>query len=84
MHIFSGSLHLQQMIPDGKLEAGHGHDHSHGHGPPATGHRRGDGHGSPTHLYDLLDVLDLVDELHLCHPPDVLELPDQTQQKQKQ
>ena len=28
------------------------------------------------HLYDLLDVLDLVDELHLCHPPDVLELPD--------
>ena len=27
------------------------------------------------HLYDLLDVLDLVHELHLRHPPDVLELP---------
>ena len=42
------------------------------------------------HLYDLLGVLDLVHELHLCHPPDVLELPDRpdrpdhTQQKQKQ
>ena len=24
------------------------------------------------HLYDLLDVLDLVDELHLCHPHAVL------------
>ena len=24
------------------------------------------------HLYDLLDVLDLVDELHLCHPHVVL------------
>ena len=39
------------------------------------------------HLYDLLNVLDLVHELHLCHPPDVLELPDRpdhTQQKQKQ
>ena len=33
------------------------------------------------HLYALLDVLDLVHELHLCHPPDVLELhgrPDHT------
>ena len=28
------------------------------------------------HLYYLLDVLDLVLELHLCHLPDVLELPD--------
>ena len=28
------------------------------------------------HLYDLLDVLDLVDELHLCHPLVVLELAD--------
>ena len=39
------------------------------------------------HLYDLLNVLDLAHELHLCHPPDVLELPgrpDHTQQKQKQ
>ena len=27
-------------------------------------------------LYDLLDVLDLVDELHLCHPLVVLEAPD--------
>ena len=41
------------------------------------------------HPYDLLDVLDLVlvHELHLCHPPDVLELrdrPDHRQQKQKQ
>ena len=40
------------------------------------------------HLYDLLDVLDLVHELHLCHPPtNVLELPDRpdhTQQKEKQ
>ena len=32
------------------------------------------------HLYDLLDVLDLVDELHLCHPHVVLEPPDHTQQ----
>ena len=31
------------------------------------------------HLYDLLDVLDLVDELHLCHPHVVLEPPDHTQ-----
>ena len=31
-------------------------------------------------LYDLLDVLDLVDELHLCHPHVVLEPPDHTQQ----
>ena len=30
------------------------------------------------HLYDLLDVLDLVHELHLCHPPDLLELPDRS------
>ena len=39
------------------------------------------------HLYDLLDVLDLVAELRLCHPPDELELPhrpDHTQQTQKQ
>ena len=42
------------------------------------------------HLYDLLDVLDLGRELHVCHPHDVLELPDRpdrpdhTQQKQKQ
>ena len=28
------------------------------------------------HLYDLLDVLDLVDELHLCHPLVVLEPAD--------
>ena len=38
------------------------------------------------HLYDLLEVLELVHELHLCHPPDVLELPDRpdhTQQKEK-
>ena len=28
------------------------------------------------HLYDLLDVPDLVHEFHLCHPPDVLELLD--------
>ena len=27
------------------------------------------------HLYDLIDVLDLVDELHLCHPLVVLEPP---------
>ena len=27
-------------------------------------------------LYDLLDVLDLVHELHFCHPPDVLERAD--------
>ena len=27
-------------------------------------------------LYDLLDVLGLVHELHLCHPPDVLERAD--------
>ena len=26
-------------------------------------------------LYDLCDVLDLVDEFHLCHPPVVLEAP---------
>ena len=32
------------------------------------------------HLYDLLDVLDLVDEHHLCHPHVVLEPPDHTQQ----
>ena len=25
------------------------------------------------HIYDLLDVLDLVDELHLCHPFVALE-----------
>ena len=25
------------------------------------------------HLYDLLDVLDLVHELHLCHPPSLQE-----------
>ena len=42
------------------------------------------------HLYDLLDVLVPVDELHLRHPHDVLELPDrpdhteQTQKQQKQ
>ena len=39
-----------------------------------------------THLYDQLDVLNLVHELHLCDPPDVLELPDRPdhrQQKQK-
>ena len=52
------------------------------------GQRRGIGHTTScqgarwrikvvrVHLYDLLDVLDLLDELHLCHPPDVLELPD--------
>ena len=28
------------------------------------------------HLYVLLDVLDLAHELHLCHPPDVLERVD--------
>ena len=28
------------------------------------------------HPYDLLNILDLLDGLHLCHPPDVLELPD--------
>ena len=28
------------------------------------------------HLYDLLDVQDLVDEIHLCHPLVVLEAPD--------
>ena len=28
------------------------------------------------HLYDLLDALDLVDELHLCHPLVVLEPAD--------
>ena len=28
------------------------------------------------HLYDLLDVLDLIDELHLCHPLVVLEPAD--------
>ena len=28
------------------------------------------------HLYDLLDVLDVVDELHLCHPLVVLEPAD--------
>ena len=27
-------------------------------------------------LYDLLDGLDLVHELHFCHPPDVLERAD--------
>ena len=27
-------------------------------------------------FYDLLDVLDLVHELHFCHPPDVLERAD--------
>ena len=39
------------------------------------------------HVYVLLDVLDLVHELPLCYPPDVLELldrPDHRQQKQKQ
>ena len=35
------------------------------------------------HLYDLLDVLDLVHELHLCHPPDVLELPDRPDHRQQ-
>ena len=38
-------------------------------------------------FYHLLDLLDLVHELHLFDPPDVLELhgrPDHTQQKQKQ
>ena len=37
------------------------------------------------HLYGLLDVLDLLDELRLCHPPDVMELParpDHITQKQ--
>ena len=28
------------------------------------------------HLYDLLDVLDLVHELHLCHPIVILEPAD--------
>ena len=30
----------------------------------------------PTHLYDLLDALDLADELHLCDPLLALEPPD--------
>ena len=34
-------------------------------------------------LYDLLDVLDLVHELHACHPPDVLELPDRLDHTQQ-
>ena len=39
------------------------------------------------HLYDVLDALDLARELHWCHLPDVLELPDRpshTHQIQKQ
>ena len=42
---------------------GHGHGHGHTHGPP-------------THLYELLEELGLVDELHLCHPFVELEPPD--------
>ena len=34
-------------------------------------------------LYDLLDVLDLVHELYLCHPPDVQELPDRLDHTQQ-
>ena len=41
-----------------------------------------------THFQDLLEVLNLIHQLHLCHPHDVLELlgrpDDHTQQKQKQ
>ena len=52
------------MIPDRSQKASHD--------PPAQGH----GNGPPTHFYDLLDVLDLVDELHLCDPLLALEPPD--------
>ncbi len=41
---------------------------------------------SYAHLHDLIDVLDLVRELHLYHPDDVLDLhgrPHHAQQKQK-
>ena len=35
------------------------------------------------HPYALLDSLDLVHEFHLCHPPDVLELPDRPDHRQR-